>query len=138
MRNLLLPGGQSMCRGRKRDRITKEVKSRYWWDRTHTNYGNLLPKTVNQALWIDDKEMGTGDFWQTAIELEMKAIDYAFEHQYHYDDKMPVGYQHIDCHKIFDVKITLDRKARYVAGGGIRLNLQGYHVCEWRSMTWKC
>jgi hypothetical protein len=51
----------------------------------------------------------------------MKAIDCAFE--FRDDDKMPpvgyqpVGYQHIDCHMIFDVKITLDRKARYVAGG---------------------
>jgi hypothetical protein len=53
------------CVERKRDHITKEVKSRYWWDRTH-NYGNLLPKAVNQALWIDNKETGT-DFWQMAI-----------------------------------------------------------------------
>ena len=40
---------------------------------------------------------------------------YAFEFQD--DDKMPVGYQKIDCHMVFDVKIMLDRKARYVAGG---------------------
>ena len=45
----------------------------------------------------------------------MKAIDCAFE--FREDDKIPVGYQHIDCHMIFDVKITLDRKPRYVAGG---------------------
>jgi hypothetical protein len=45
----------------------------------------------------------------------MKAIECAFE--FRDDDKMPVGYQHIDCHMVFDVKITLDRKARYIAGG---------------------
>jgi hypothetical protein len=88
---------------RKRDRIITKVKSRYW-DRTH-KYGNLLPKTVKDAFRID-KEMGT-DFWQGAVELETKAIDFEFCD----DDKMPVEYQHIDCHMIFDVKITLDRKA---------------------------
>jgi len=45
----------------------------------------------------------------------MKNIEPAFE--FREDDAMPVGYQHIDCHMIFDVKITLERKARYVAGG---------------------
>ena len=33
------------------------------------------------------------------------------------DGKAPVGYQKIDCHMIFDVKMTLEQKARYVAGG---------------------
>jgi hypothetical protein len=96
---------------RKRDRIIKKVKSRYW-DRTH-KYGILLPKSVEEALRID-RETGT-DFWQKAIEKEMKAIECAFE--FKDDDQMPVGHQHIDCHMVFDVKITLDRKARYVAGG---------------------
>jgi hypothetical protein len=96
---------------RKRERIIKKVKSRYW-SRTH-KYGILLPKSVDEALRID-RETGT-DFWQKAIEKEMKAIECAFE--FKDDDQMPVGYQHIDCHMVFDVKITLDRKARYVAGG---------------------
>jgi hypothetical protein len=96
---------------RKRDRIIKKVKSRYW-DRTH-KYGILLPKSIEEALRID-RETGT-DFWRKAIEKEMKAIECAFE--FKDDDKMPVGHQHIDCHMVFDVKITLDRKARYVAGG---------------------
>ena len=96
---------------RKRDRIIKKVKSRYW-ERTH-KYGVLLPKTVAEALRLD-KESGT-DFWQRAIEKEMKNISCAFE--FPADDKAPVGYQKIDCHMIFDVKMTLERKARYVAGG---------------------
>jgi hypothetical protein len=96
---------------RKRDRIIKKVKSRYW-DRTH-KYGILLPKSVEEALWID-WEMGT-DFWQKAIKKEMKAIECAFE--FKDDDQMPVGHQHIHCHMVFDVKITLDRKAPYVASG---------------------
>jgi hypothetical protein len=45
----------------------------------------------------------------------MKAIERAFE--FKDDDQMPVGHQHINCHMVSDVKITLDRKVRYVAGG---------------------
>ena len=96
---------------RKRDRIIRKVKSRYW-ERTH-KYGVLLPKSVAEALRMD-KESGT-DFWQRAIEKEMKNIACAFD--FPIDGKAPVGYQKIDCHMIFDVKMTLERKARYVAGG---------------------
>jgi Reverse transcriptase (RNA-dependent DNA polymerase) len=45
----------------------------------------------------------------------MKTIDCAFH--FPEDGKAPVGYQKIDCHMVFDVKMTLERKARYVAGG---------------------
>jgi hypothetical protein len=96
---------------RKRHRIIKKVKSSYW-RKTH-KYGIRLPKTVDQALSID-AETGT-EFWRKAIEKEMKNVSPAFE--FKEDDVMPIGYQHIDCHMIFDVKMTLDRKARYVAGG---------------------
>jgi hypothetical protein len=61
-----------------------------------------------------DRESGT-DFWQKAIGKEMGYIDCAFE--FPPDGKPPVGYQKIDCHMIFDVKMTLEQKARYVAGG---------------------
>ena len=33
------------------------------------------------------------------------------------DDSPPVGSKKITCHLIFDVKMDLTRKARYVAGG---------------------
>jgi hypothetical protein len=96
---------------KKRDRIIKKVKSRYW--QTTHKYGIVVPKSVDEALRID-KETGT-EFWTKAVEKEMKNIEPAFE--FRDNDIMPVGYQHIDCHMIFDVKITLERKARYVAGG---------------------
>jgi hypothetical protein len=96
--------------------LRRWLKSRYYsyWERTH-KYGILLPKSVKATLRIN-KETGTDFCWQKAIKLEMKAIECAFEFLRD-DDKMPVGYQHIDCHMIFDVEILLDRKARYVAGG---------------------
>lgn len=96
---------------RKRERIIRKVKSRYW-DRTH-KYGILLPKTVKEALRID-RETGT-TFWQDAIAKEMRNIDCAF--MFPEDGQARIGYQKITCHMIFDVKMTLERKARYVAGG---------------------
>lgn len=96
---------------KKRDRIIKKVKARYW-ERAH-KYGIPLPKSVAEALRMD-RETGT-DFWQRAIEKEMKNVECALE--FPADGKAPVGYQKIDCHMIFDVKMTLERKARFVAGG---------------------
>jgi hypothetical protein len=45
----------------------------------------------------------------------MQTIDCAFE--FPSDNKAPVGYQKIDCHMVFDIKMTLERKAWYVTSG---------------------
>ena len=58
--------------------------------------------------------MGT-DFWRKAIEKEMKNVMPAF--QFTKDGKIPIGYKHIDCHMIFDIKMDLTQKARLVTGG---------------------
>jgi hypothetical protein len=55
------------------------------------------------------------NFWRKAIDKEMRNVKPAFE--FRDDNKVPIGYKHIDCHMIFDVKLDLTRKARYVAGG---------------------
>ena len=96
---------------KKRDRIISKVKTRYW-KRTH-KFGIELPKTIEEALEID-RRTGT-DFWKKAIEREMKNVMPAFH--FPEDGKVPIGYKHIDCHMVFDVKMDLTRKARYVAGG---------------------
>jgi hypothetical protein len=96
---------------RRRDRIIKKVKSRYW-KRTH-KFGIEMPKSVAEALKVD-RDTGT-DFWRKAIDKEMKNVMPAFE--FRDDNEVPIGYKHIDCHMIFDVKLDLTRKARYVAGG---------------------
>ncbi len=55
-------------------------------------------------------------FWREAIEKDMKNVSQAF--RFNDDDSVPVGYKHITCHMIFDVKMVgLVRKARFVAGG---------------------
>ena len=105
---------------RTRNRIIAKVKSRYW--KINHKYGVRLPHSVQEALQID-KETGT-DFWWQAIQKEMKKVMVAFE----YDDQLTpeqartdrskyVGFQEINCHMVFDVKMDLTRKARFVAGG---------------------
>jgi hypothetical protein len=96
---------------RRRDRIIKKVKARYW-RRTH-KYGIELPKSVKEALKVD--AMTGTDFWKKAIDKEMRNVKPAFE--FKDNNKVPIGYKHIDCHMIFDVKLDLTRKARFVAGG---------------------
>ena len=96
---------------RCRDRIIKKVKSRYW-SKTH-KFGIELPKTVAQALAID-AATGT-DFWRRAIEKEMGTVMPALELL---DSDVPPDFHTlITCHMIFDVKMDLTRKARFVAGG---------------------
>jgi len=100
---------------RKRKQIISKLKKgkTKYWQKTH-KYGIELPKSVKEALEIDDK-IGT-TFWRDAIEKEMKNVSQAFK--FNDDDSVPVGYKHITCHMIFDVKmIGLVRKARFVAGG---------------------
>jgi hypothetical protein len=96
---------------RKRERIIEKVKTRYW-KRTH-KYGVELPKSVKQALAID-RNMGTS-FWKDAIEKEMKNVLPALA--FRDDDVMPPGFKKINCHMVFNVKLDLMRKARFVADG---------------------
>jgi hypothetical protein len=103
---------------KRKDKIISKVKSRYW-STTH-KFGIRLPKSVDEALKID-AETGT-DYWLKAIEKEMLNVKPAFETwdgsvQEARDGKKLVGYQEIRCHMVFDVKMDLTRKARFVAGG---------------------
>jgi hypothetical protein len=98
---------------KKRDRIIQKMERSKYWVRA-TKYGIELPKSVAEALEID-KRTGT-TFWRDAINKEMKNNAIAFK--FMDDDVVPVGYKHITCHMIFDIKmIGLVRKARFVAGG---------------------
>ena len=97
---------------RKRDRIISKVKARYW-KRTH-KFGIKLPKSVEEAYEFD-RISGT-DFWKKAIEKEMRNVTPAFKFL-DPDKPHPKGYQNIECHMIFDIKMDFTRKARLVAGG---------------------
>jgi hypothetical protein len=98
----------------RRDRIIAAAMKQRYHKRTH-KFGIELPKTVKEALEID-RQTGT-NHWREAVDLEMKNVGIAF---YVLEDKdeIPVGYQQIRGHLIFDIKKgSLRRKARYVADG---------------------
>ena len=105
---------------RKRNRIVAKVK-RYW--RTTHKFGIGLPKTVEEALAIDE-ETGT-DFWRKALAKEMAKVKVAWktadgvspEQARSGKESTMIGFQEIRCHVIFDVKMDFTRKARFVAGG---------------------
>jgi transposase InsO family protein len=98
---------------KKKMRIIAKIKTRYLL-RTH-KFGIELQKSVKDALEIDRRTNTT--FWRDAINLEIKNVDVAFS-DLDDNERIPVGYQQIRCHMIFDIKVgSLKRKARYVAGG---------------------
>lgn len=106
----------------KRNRIISKLKARL--RRVTHKFGIRLPRTITEALEID-KETGT-DFWWNAIKRELDKIMVAFDID---QETTPedirkniangkyVGYQEIKCHWIFDIKMDLTRRARFVAGG---------------------
>jgi hypothetical protein len=107
---------------KKRDRIVKKLKAKYW--RTTHKFGIRMPKTVEEALRIDNEN--GNDYWEKAIKKEMSKAKVAFEENkfgYQADDirtnQAPsmIGFQEIQCHIVFDVKMDFTRKARFVAGG---------------------
>jgi hypothetical protein len=90
-----------------------KIKTRYLL-KSH-KFGIELPKSVKSALAIDEATNTT--YWKDAIALEIKTVDVAFQ-DLEDGECVPVGYQQIRFHMIFDVKAgSLKRKARYVAGG---------------------
>ncbi len=97
---------------KRRERIVKAMKSRYV-KRTH-KYGIRLPKTTEEACQID-KETNT-DYWHQAILKEMKNNMVAFKFLEE-GETIPVGSKLIPFHMIFDIKLDLTRKARFVMGG---------------------
>lgn len=100
---------------KKRDRIVAKVKSKYW-QRTH-KYGLRVPKTVKEAIEIDRENGNT--LWWDALMKEMLNVRPAFEVFEGKVQDLPVGYQRIKCHVIWDIKLgeNFRRKARLVAGG---------------------
>jgi hypothetical protein len=100
---------------KKPTRILLKVKAKYW-QRTH-KFGIHIPKTVAQAQQID-KENGDTLWWDANL-MEMRNVRPAFEKWEKNESNLPVGYQKIKCHFIFDIKMdeNFRRKARLVANG---------------------
>jgi hypothetical protein len=82
-----------------------------------------LPKSVKEALEID-RTTGT-DLWRQVINKEMSRVKVAWAtHEGHTTQEVRegkvtefIGFQEINCHIVFDIKIDFMRKAHFVAGG---------------------
>jgi hypothetical protein len=96
----------------RKNSIVKAMKSRYV-RKTH-KYGIRLPKDIKEAYELD-RESGT-DYWHQAIVKEMTNNASAFQFL-EPEENIPIGSTWIPSHMIFDVKVDLTRKARFVAGG---------------------
>ena len=94
-------------------RLIGKARSRSY-KRSGFKYGIMVPMRVNEAMQLD-KDNGN-DLWQKAIEKERAKVKQALKFLPK-GDKAPPGYKKITGHWIFDVKMDLTRKARFVAGG---------------------
>ena len=103
---------------RKRDRIIS--KTRRYCIKTH-NYGIRVPNTVKEAILIDKDNWDT--LWWDAIMKEMKNVQPSFEVFKKHKEDIPIGYQQIKCHMIFDVKPgeNFRRKAILVGVGHMKI-----------------
>ena len=90
------------------------MKSRY--HRTTQKFGIRLPKTVKEALQIDEDTKTT--FWRDALEKEMRVVMKAFDILEEGAAEPSQGRQYLHCHIVFDVKqFSLQRKCRLVCDG---------------------
>jgi len=97
-----------------RERVIKAVKSRY--QRTTHKYGIEVPKTVKRALEIDKENGNT--LWADALAKEMSIVGIAFKVLENGELDVPPGYQYMQCHMVYDIKLDgFRRKCRLVAGG---------------------
>ena len=78
-------------------------------------YGIRLPKNLKEAIQIDEENRN--DLWQKAIAKERAKVKVALDFRGPEGDPPPVGYKRITGHWVFDIKMDLTRKARFVAGG---------------------
>ncbi len=98
---------------RRRDRIIAGVNSRIR-KVTHKKYGIEIPNSVEHAKKLDEKNGNT--FWTNALNKEMGHLKVAFDILPD-GSKPPPGYTKASGHIVFDVRMTLERKARWVKDG---------------------
>ena len=100
---------------KERKQIVEIIKSKYW-TRTH-KFGIRIPKSVAEARKLDNEN--SNSLWWDVILQEMANVRIAFELYDGTKEDIPSNYQKVDCHIIFDIKMSENfrRKARMVAGG---------------------
>jgi len=94
--------------------LVKRRQSKYL-KRTH-KFGIEVPRSVDHALLLDKENGNT--LWADAIAKEINNVSIAFRILEN-AQSIPIGYGHIRCHMIFDIKMDFTRKVRMVAGGHV-------------------
>jgi len=100
----------------KREHIITLVKKRSsrFLMKMH-KFGIEVPQSVAEAYALDKKNCST--LWVDSIAKGMKNLRIAFKILANVD-KVPIGFQCMQCHMIFDIKMKdLHQKSRLVAGG---------------------
>ena len=97
---------------RKRDVILSAVKKRI--RKTTHKYGIEVPTSIEHAYEIDKRNGNT--HWRDAIRKEMFNVGVAFE-VLEEGAKAPDGWGKVTGHLVFDVKMSFERKARWVLDG---------------------
>jgi hypothetical protein len=97
---------------RKRDVIISSVQTRA--RKTTNKYDVEIPQNIRHAYAIDKKH--GNDVWSCALKKEMSNVGIAFK-ILDIDRDVPPGWSKTSGHLIFDVKMSLERKARWVLDG---------------------
>ena len=93
--------------------MSRKRNARYL-KKTH-KFGIEVLKSVAQSHTLDKNNINT--LWAYAIAKEMRYVRPAFE-KLENGEIVPIGYQRVNCHNIFDIKMEhFRRKARLVAVG---------------------
>ena len=111
--------------------MLKEAKFKSKRRGTRYKFGVRVANNYKEALKLDKENGNT--YWQDAIKLELSQIlGYDTFKDMGIGAKAPTGFQRINVHFVFDVKATLQRKARLVAGGHMTDLLRS--VCKRRDV----
>ena len=97
-------------------RMANQVKLRTYRNRPKYKYGVQVPRSHEEAVWIDTKNGNT--HWQDAEDVEVAQLDeYDTFEDLGKGAPTPEGHKKIPCHMVYDFKHDGRYKARFVAGG---------------------
>ena len=97
---------------RSRDRIIASVAAGVR-QVTH-KYGVEIPRSIKESFALDAKNGNT--FWRDALKKEMTNLKVAFD-ILEKNQELPEGFTKASGHLVWDVRMTLERKCRWVKDG---------------------
>ena len=97
-------------------RMANQVRLRNYRNRPRYKYGYQVPRSHEEAVFIDEKNGNRK--WQDSEDLELQQLlDYDTFIDKGLGAPIPEGYKKIPCHMVYDVKHDGRHKSRLVAGG---------------------